>query len=123
MDRRPLTIGILGGSGQTGKHALLGALRRGHKVRALARNVKKVEGMVTDDKLKKNFTPVKQDPAGFVEDNFVELFEGCDCVLCFLGCVKKGDNVVLPATQVGCVENGENTVVLLAMQVGFFHVV
>ena len=58
---KPLTLAILGGTGQTGKHALFGALERGHNVRALGRSKAKVEGLVQDkdEKIKARLTGIQ----------------------------------------------------------------
>jgi len=91
------TIAIVGGTGQTGKWAMKGALLRGYKVKLLARNPDKVTKVLATlfeeaevEKHQENVTVVK---GGIADDEAVlELVTGVDTVLSFLGMV--GDQKV-----------------------------
>merc|ERR1711982_16141 len=99
------TIAIVGGTGQTGKWAMKGALLRGYKVKLLARNPDKVTKVLATlfeeaevEKHQENVTVVK---GGIADDEAVlELVTGVDTVLSFLGMV--GDQkvwVVFPGVE------------------------
>merc|ERR1711983_386031 len=90
--REMKTIAIVGGTGQTGKWAVKGALLRGYKVKILARSPEKVTTVLKDlfdesevEKHQENVTVVKGGISN--EEALVELLTGVDTVLSFLGMV------------------------------------
>merc|ERR1712209_32904 len=121
------TIAIVGGTGQTGKWAVKGALLRGYKVKVLARNPDKVTTVLKDlfdesevEKHQENVTVVKGGISN--EEALVELLTGVDTVLSFLGMV--GDqsvwvvspgveNIIAALKKVA--ENGGNALKLISM--------
>jgi len=98
------TIAIVGGTGQTGKWALKGALQRGYKVKLLARNPDKVTKILSTlfdesevEKHQENVTVIK---GGIQDDEAVlELLTGSDTVLSFLGMVDQKVWVVSPGVE------------------------
>merc|ERR1711976_386367 len=98
------TIAIVGGTGQTGKWALKGALLRGYKVKLLARNPDKVTKILSTlfdesevEKHQENVTVIK---GGIQDDEAVlELLTGSDTVLSFLGMVDQKVWVVSPGVD------------------------
>jgi len=98
------TVAIVGGTGQTGKWALKGALLKGYKVKLLARNPDKVTTILKTlfdeadvEKHQENVTVVK---GGIADDEaIVELLTGADTCLSFLGLVDQKVWVVSPGVD------------------------
>ena len=84
-DPTNITIALIGGTGNTGKWVLKGALEKGYKVKALAR---------VPSKLTKNnkLTIIKGDVGN--AETLKELFKDVDVVLSCLGTVKKPNYIV-----------------------------
>merc|ERR1712137_1481160 len=98
------TIAIVGGTGQTGKWAVKGALLRGYKVKILARSPEKVDKILVTlfdeadvEKHKANVEVVK----GGVRDEeaIAELLNGAEVVLSFLGMVEPPKWIVNPGVE------------------------
>jgi len=98
------TVAILGGTGNTGKWAVKGALQRGYNTRVLARNPAKVTTIFKDlfgeaeaeEQLKK-VTIVK---GGVMDESALEeLFTGADVILSLLGMPDRRTRVVEPGIR------------------------
>lgn len=98
------TIAIVGGTGQTGKWAVKGALLRGYKVKILARSPEKVDKILATlfdeadvEKHKANVEVIK----GGVRDEeaIAGLLTGAEVVLSFLGMVEPPKWIVNPGVE------------------------
>jgi len=104
------TIVVLGGTGQTGKWFLKGAVLRGYNLRIIARSAKKTKvvlaevlGNITAEVVETKYFKTGQctviETDGFAVSKLVEAGRGADTIASFVGLIQRGVNVVLPACE------------------------